>query len=73
MTLSNATWAGMIALGLKVTLHCAECRRWVDLDMTRLPPEGKAIGRTFRCSQCGGVASSIVSLRDLKGTDRSDI
>lgn len=63
----------MIALGLKVTLHCANCNRWVDLDMTKLPPEGKTIGRTFRCSQCGGVASSIVSLRDLKGTDRSDL
>lgn len=58
---SNSTWAGMIALRMRVTVYCTPCNRSVELDLTKFPPEGKAIGVKFRCSQCGGLGHSIVS------------
>ncbi len=57
----NSTWAGMLAMNLHYAIHCEPCDRIVDLDMTKLPPDGKAIGVTFRCSQCGKPGRSIVS------------
>ena len=58
---SNSTWSGMLALNLHYSVHCEPCDRIVDIDMTKLPPNGKAIGATFRCSQCGRPGRSIVS------------
>lgn len=59
--MDNRTWAGMIAMNLRYHVHCERCERFVELDMTKLPPDGNAIGRTFRCSTCGGPGQSIVS------------
>ena len=53
----------MIALNLRYTIYCEPCERAVDLDMTRFPPDGIAIGRTFKCSQCGRKGSSIITHR----------
>lgn len=60
---SNETWAGMIALDLIYTVHCDPCERVVEIDLAKMPPEGNAIGLTFRCSQCGKPGQSIVSHR----------
>lgn len=59
---SNRTWAGMIALGMRLTVSCSPCKRSVEIDMTHLPPDEDAIGRTFRCAKCGGKGHCIVSL-----------
>lgn len=59
--MDNSTWGGMIAMNLRYHVHCEACDRFVEIDMTRLPPEGGAIGRTFRCSQCGRPGRSVVS------------
>lgn len=61
--MDNSTWGGMIAMGLRYHVHCEACDRFVELDMTKLPPDGPAINRTFRCSQCGQPGRSIVSAR----------
>ena len=61
--MDNSTWAGMIAMGLRYRVHCEPCDRFVEIDMTRLAPDENAIGRTFRCSQCGGEGRSVISAR----------
>lgn len=58
---SNETWGGMIAMNLRYFIFCGPCQRDVELDMTKLPPEGPALNRRFRCSQCGRYGQSIVS------------
>ena len=69
---SNETWAGMIAMKLRYTVHCEPCDRFVDIDMTKLPPDENALGRTFRCSQCGRPGTTIVSpLGALRSVPRS--
>lgn len=57
---SNATWAGMIAMGLRLFVHCTPCDKSVEIDMTRLPPEGKAIGARFRCKDCNRLGTNAV-------------
>ncbi len=57
----NSTWAGMIAMNLQVHVSCDRCERLIEIDMGTLPPNGKAIGAKFRCSQCGKPAGMIVS------------
>jgi hypothetical protein len=59
----NSTWAGMIALNLTLHVYCASCDRNVEIDTTKMPPDGKAIGQTFRCRKCGRPGSNIVSHR----------
>lgn len=59
----NSTWAGMIALDNQYHVYCARCERVVEIDMTKMPPDGKAIGASFRCSQCGRRGSTIISKR----------
>lgn len=59
----NSTWAGMIAMNLSLHIYCARCNRNVEIDMTTMPPEGKATGQTFRCRQCGRLGQNIVSHR----------
>lgn len=61
--INNSTWAGMIAMGLRYHVHCEHCDRVAEIDMTKLPPNGPALNRTFRCSQCGGPGRSMVSAR----------
>lgn len=58
---STATWGGMVAFDQRLTVYCTPCGRSVEIDMTKLPPDGNAIGRTFRCSQCGEKGRCIVS------------
>lgn len=58
---SNRTWAGMIALEMRLTVYCSRCERSVEIDMSRLPPDENAIGRTFRCSNCGEKGHCTVS------------
>jgi hypothetical protein len=71
---SNETWAGMIAMNLRYTVHCEPCERFVDIDLAKMPPDGKAIGRTFRCSQCGKPGRSIVSpLGALRSVPRNRV
>lgn len=62
---SNATWAGMIAMDLQYFVYCDPCKRHVEIDMTKLPPDGKAIGVTFKCSQCGRPGTSSVNARSV--------
>lgn len=61
--INNSTWAGMIAMGLRYHVHCESCDHFAEIDMTRLPPDGPALNRTFRCSRCGAAGRSIVSAR----------
>ena len=61
MPTSNETWAGMIALDMRVTVHCAPCERSVEVDLTKLPPDGNAIGVKFRCSTCGEYGRATMS------------
>ena len=61
--ISNETWGGMIAMGLRYHVHCERCDRFAEVAMTKLPPDGKALNRTFRCSQCGAEGRSVVSSR----------
>lgn len=61
MSQSNSTWGGMVAMNLLYHVHCDPCGRVVEVDMTKLPPDGNAIGATFRCSECGRPGSSIIS------------
>lgn len=58
---SNNTWAGMIALNMTVTVYCSPCNRSAKINMTKLPPDGTAIGVRFRCSICGKRGHSIIS------------
>lgn len=60
---NNSTWGGMIAMGLRYHVHCERCERYAEIDMTKLPPDGPSINRTFRCNQCGGPGRSVVSAR----------
>ncbi len=64
----NSTWAGMIALNLACHVYCSHCKREIEIDMKSMPPEQTAIGRTFRCSICGRVASPIISHRSANHT-----
>ncbi len=64
--MDNGTWAGMIAMRLRYHVHCDPCERVVEIDMTKLPPDGEAIGRTFRCSQCGRPGHSVVSAKSAE-------
>lgn len=57
----NGTWADMIALGMEVTVYCDPCDRQIDLDLTMFPPDERAIGRRYTCSQCGGRGQPICS------------
>ncbi|CDZ43208.1 Hypothetical protein NGAL_HAMBI1146_59810 [Neorhizobium galegae bv. officinalis] len=66
MTLSNSTWAGMIAMNLRYRVHCEPCDRIVEIDLQNMPPDGNAIGVTFRCSQCGRPGRSIVAPRSAE-------
>lgn len=61
MSKSNNTWAGMIALNLRVTVYCDPCNRSIELDLEKMPPDGNAIGVKFRCNKCGRFGRSIVS------------
>ncbi|WP_312405196.1 hypothetical protein [Rhizobium sp.] len=58
---TNATWGGTVALNLTLHVYCPRCNRSVEIDMTKMPPEGKAIGQTFRCMECGRPGQNIVS------------
>ncbi|NSZ87591.1 hypothetical protein G6L97_26730 (plasmid) [Agrobacterium tumefaciens] len=59
----NSTWAGMIAMTLQMHIYCSHCDRHVEVDMSKFPPEGKAIGATFRCRDCGRPGATTVSHR----------
>jgi hypothetical protein len=65
---SNATWAGMISMGLQYFVYCEPCEKHVEIDMTKLPPDGNAIGRTFRCRICGRPGTSSVNARSVLRT-----
>lgn len=58
---SNETWAGVVALNLRYTVHCEPCERMVDIDAEKMPPDGPALNVTFRCSQCGRPGRTTVS------------
>lgn len=60
---NNSTWAGAIAMQLRYTVHCIPCDRIVDVDMEKMPPDGPAVGVTFKCSKCGRPGSVTVSHR----------
>lgn len=64
----NSTWAGVIALNLSYHAYCDHCDRHAEIDMTKMPPEGNAIGRSFRCTTCNRLGSVVVSHRS---TNRS--
>lgn len=57
----NSTWAGMTALNLTVHVYCSNCDRHVEIDLTKLPPNGKAIGAVFRCGECDRPGAMTVS------------
>ncbi len=58
---SNATWSGMIDLELRLRVYCTPCDRVVDIDMTKFPPDGNAIGVRFRCEKCGRIGQNSVT------------
>lgn len=59
--ISTATWGGMLALKNRITAYCDPCKRSVEIDASKFPPDENAIGRTWRCSVCGGIGRCIVS------------
>lgn len=65
--LNNATWGGMIAMGLRVDLYCDPCGTHEGLDMGRMPPDKAAIPMSFTC-RCGRKASTIISPRSVEKT-----
>lgn len=65
--LNNATWGGMISMGLRVDLYCDPCGMHEELDLAAQPPDKRAIPMSFRCA-CGRKASTIVSPRSVEKT-----
>jgi uncharacterized Zn finger protein len=53
----------MIAMNLQYFVYCDLCGRNEEIDLTKLPPLGKAIGVSFRCSQCGRQGTTTVNHR----------
>ncbi len=63
-TLNNSTWAGMIAMNLRVDLYCDACGMSEELDLSTMPAEGRAIPIRFKCA-CGRQAGVTVSPRSV--------
>lgn len=53
-------------MNLQFFVNCEPCEMLEEIDMTTLPPDGKAIGVKFRCNKCGRVAGNIVSHRSAR-------
>lgn len=65
---SNETWGGAIAMQLRYTVHCNPCKRIVEVDLAKMPPDDSAIGVKFRCTQCGRLGTVTVSHRSADRT-----
>jgi hypothetical protein len=59
----NSTWAGMKAMDLRMDIFCSHCERMVEIDIDKMPPEGKALGRRWPCSKCGRDGQVTISHR----------
>lgn len=53
----------MKAMNLRYEVYCSHCERVAEIDLDRMPPGESAIGRSFRCKQCGRKGESIVRHR----------
>lgn len=43
----NYTWSKMIAMDLEMHVLCDACQRDIEIDIAKMPPDGKVIGSRF--------------------------
>jgi len=55
------TFGILLEFDYTITAYCHPCNRRVEIDLSKLPPNGKSVNRRWRCIECGQLGRVIMS------------